>query len=126
MYVATISKTTLTQMVNAIATSVNSVQTTKKTPQQRKTIAEEYWARCPNTKAICTRRFSQSKTYYLMVGDRVFKDTNLSNLQRKKHNYKTSPHFKDTFISPIFDNNMKENPLWLFGGNKLWPHRQGK
>lgn len=34
----------------------------------------------------------------------VFSDNDLLKLRNKKHNYKTSPHFREAYISPIYDN----------------------
>jgi len=33
----------------------------------------------------------------------VFSDTDLEKLRKKKHNYKSSIHFKNAYISPIRD-----------------------
>ena len=42
----------------------------------------------------------------------VFADNDLRRLRNKKHNYKTSPHFKEAYISPIFDNTRPPLPQY--------------
>ena len=42
----------------------------------------------------------------------VFADNNLFKLKNKKHNYKTSPHFENAYISPIFDNTRSPVPQY--------------
>ena len=69
------------------------------------------------------------KVFYLFVkhnGDgRLFEDHNLLNIQHQKHNYKSSPHFKGAFISPIFDSDTKQLPAFLTSDIK-WPLKRGK
>lgn len=72
------------------------------------------------------KRYQPKKQYYLRVGDKVFSDSDLANIRRIKHNYKTSPHFKGVFISPIFDSGVREPPMWAYMGGRLWQHKPVK
>ena len=58
------------------------------------------------------------KRYYFYVQhptkSRLIESSSLQEVVRKKHNYKTSPHFEGARISSIFDNNT-DMPLLAAG-----------
>lgn len=64
-------------------------------------------------------RTEAEKNFYLYVhrnnNPLFFQSTNLKEIKRLKHNYKSSKHFKTAFISPIFDDK-KDMPL-IFQSN---------